>query len=114
MGSSLWHVGFSLVVAFGFFFPLSNCGVQGPEHMSCVVCSTRALSLRCVSSVVVARGLSCPMACGILVPGQGSYPHPLHWKADSLPLDHPGSPETMRFLNEWCGLSVTFETTTMS
>ena len=33
-------------------------------------------------SVVVAHGLSCSMACGIL-PEQGSNPCPLHWQADS-------------------------------
>ena len=31
-------------------------------------------------------------ACGILVPDQGSNPHPLHWKAKSQPLDQQGSP----------------------
>ena len=40
-----------------------------------------------IGSIVVAYGLSCSVACGIL-PGQGSYPHPihLHWQVDSLPL----------------------------
>ena len=28
--------------------------------------------------------LSCPMACGILVPRPGSNPYPLHWKVDSF------------------------------
>ena len=46
---SLWCMGFSLVAARG----LSSCGVQAPERMG---------------SVVVARGLSCPVAFGILVP----------------------------------------------
>ena len=35
-----------------------------------------------VSSVVVAHGLSCPVARGIL-PDQGSNPCPLNWQADS-------------------------------
>ena len=34
------------------------------------------------SSVVVAHGLSCSVACGIL-PDQGSNPCPLNWQADS-------------------------------
>ena len=38
-GSSLWHTGFSLVVAAGFLF--SSCGAQAPG---------------CMGSVVVARG----------------------------------------------------------
>ena len=42
-------------------------------------------------SVIVAHGLSCSAACGIL-PDQGSNPCPLHWQADSQPLCHQGSP----------------------
>ena len=42
-------------------------------------------------SVVVAHGLSCSVACGIL-PDQGLNPCPLHWQADSQPLCHQGSP----------------------
>ena len=34
--------------------------------------------------------LSCPSACGILVPNQGSNLICLHWKVDSPPLDHHG------------------------
>ena len=65
-----------------------------------VICGKRALSLRCVSSVVVVRGLSCPVACGkgSQFPDQGLNPCPLHWKADSLPLDHQGSPAFIIFL----------------
>ena len=36
--------------------------------------------------------LSCPKACGILAPGQGSNLSPLNQKADSQLLDHQGSP----------------------
>ena len=57
MGSSLQHVGISLVVACGF--SLSSCGVQALGH---------------VGSVVVAHRLSCPVACGILVPRPGIEP----------------------------------------
>ena len=44
------------------------------------------------ASVVLARGLSCPAACGIL-PNQGSNPCSLHRQADSQLLDHLGSPQ---------------------
>ena len=56
----------------------------------------RSTGSRCAGSVVVAHGLSCPAACGIL-PDQGSNPCPLHWQADSQPLRHQGSPENNIF-----------------
>ena len=44
------------------------------------------------ASVAVARQPSCfAGACGIF-PDQGSNSHLLHWQADSLPLNHQGSP----------------------
>ena len=83
----------------------SSCGKQGP-----LLASVRGLltavafpvaehglqvhglqQLRHVGSVVVAHGLSCSVACGIL-PDQGSNSCPLHWQADSQPLCHQGSP----------------------
>ena len=72
MGSSLQHAGFSLVEACRF--SLSSCGARVPEQVGFVVCAMRALLLRRVSSVVVACGLSCPVACGILVPLPGIEP----------------------------------------
>ena len=51
----------------------------------------RSTGSRRAGSVVVAHGLSCSVACGIL-PDQGSNPYPLHWQADSQPLRHQGSP----------------------
>ena len=51
----------------------------------------RSTGSRRAGSVVVAHGLSCSAACGIL-PDQGSNPYPLHWQADSQPLRHQGSP----------------------
>ena len=39
----------------------------------------------------MAHRLSCSLLCGIF-PGQGLNLCPLHWQADSLPLDHQGSP----------------------
>ena len=59
----LWHVG-SVVVA---------CGIQS------------------TSSIVVAHGLSCFMACRILS-DQGSNPCLLHWQVDSLPQSHQEVP----------------------
>ena len=53
---------------------LSSCGVRAPGCVGSVVCGTRALSLRHANSVVVAHGLSCPAACGILVPRPGISP----------------------------------------
>ena len=38
--------------------------------------------LQSAGSVVGARGLCCPEACGVF-PDQGSNPHPLHGQADS-------------------------------
>ena len=55
-------------------FSLSSCGARAPGHIGSVVCGMRALSLRHASSVVAARGLSCPTACGILVPQPGMEP----------------------------------------
>ena len=40
------------------------------------------------------NGLSCSAACGIL-PDQGSNLCLLLWQADSLPLDHQGSPRSL-------------------
>ena len=85
----------SVIAACGL---LSGCGVW--VFLSLVVarglCSLQpagSLTEAPVGSVVVARGLSGPTACGILVPRTGIEPtFPLHWKADSLPLDHQGSP----------------------
>ena len=45
-----------------------------------------------VGSVVVVYRLSCPVAHEIFL-DQGLSPWPLRWLADSLPLDHQGSPE---------------------
>ena len=45
------------------------------------------------SSLVVTLRLSCPRHVGSQFPDQGSNPCPLHWKADSQPLDHQGNPK---------------------
>ena len=59
----------------------------------------RGTGSRHAGSVVVAHGLSCSAACGILL-DQGSNPCPLHWRADSQPLRHQGSPVNV-ILNEF-------------
>lgn len=46
------------------------------------------------ASVVAARGPTCPSARG-LFPDPGLSPCPLHWQADSSPLDLQGSPPVM-------------------
>ena len=54
----------------------------------------RSTGSRRAGSVVVAHGPSCSAACGIF-PDQGSNPCPLHWQADSQPLRHQGSPQSV-------------------
>ena len=56
----------------------------------------RSTSSRCASSVIVAHGPSCSVACGIF-PDQGLNPCPLHWQADSQPLRHQGSPPSISY-----------------
>ena len=50
-----------------------------------------SLTLEHLGSFVVTHWLSCSEACGIF-PDQGLNLCPLHWKADSYPLHHQGSP----------------------
>ena len=75
----------------------SSCGKRGHSSSRCTGLSlSRPLLLwstgsRRAGSVVVAHGLSCSAARGIL-PDQGPNPCPLHWQADSQPLRHQGSP----------------------
>ena len=61
----------------------SRCRAQVPGMWASVVVVHKLSS--CV------HGLSCPTACGI-VPDQELNPCPLHWRADSYPLYHHGSP----------------------
>ena len=56
----------------------------------------RSTGSRRAGSVVVAHGPSCSAACGIF-PDQGSNLCPLHWRADSQPLRHQGSPNCVTF-----------------
>ena len=76
VGSSLLRAGFLWLRQVGATL---SCGVQASHCSGFSYCGARALGTR--ASVVVARGLSCSVACGIF-PGQGSNPCPLHWQAD--------------------------------
>ena len=79
---------------------LSSCGAQAPRGsgFSCwqSTCSgARRLQCECGFSGV-AHGPSCPVSCAVL-PDEVSDPRPLHWQADSQPLDQQGSPVTLSF-----------------
>ena len=69
------------------FSLLLRCSASHRGGFSC--CGARALE--CMGSVVVVHGLSRPTACGTLLE-QGLNLCPLHWRAESLPLSHQGSP----------------------
>ena len=78
-----------------FFFPWLTLAVLG------LPCFMQA-------SLVVVHGLSCPEACGFLVPRPGiESMSNLHWKADSQPLDHQRSTLSCLFYSSqqllaWC------------
>ena len=61
---------------------LSSCGVRAPEH---------------VGSVAAARGLSCPTACGILVPPPGIEPMSPALEGRFLPTGPPGKSQSLSF-----------------
>ena len=88
--------GFSLVAVSPGAAP--HCSAWAAHHRAWTVglsssgsCSVWS-QLRCPGSVIVAHGLNCSMACGIFS-DQGLNLCLLHWQADSLPLNHQGSPE---------------------
>ena len=81
---SVW--GLSLVVASGGHSSSQCAGLSLWRPLL-----LRNTGSRRAGSVIVAHGLSCSAACGIL-PDQGSNPCPLHRQADSQPLRHQGSP----------------------
>ena len=64
-----------------------------------------ALLLRCTGSGTLQllslwlMKHSCPMACVVLL-GQGSNSYPLHWQANSYPVDHQGSHSTSSFYTD--------------
>ena len=95
---------FPLVMVSGEPLPTVACGLLTVVASLALVLGSYSLWLWPVASVVVAHGLerggsavvahepSCSMACGIF-PDQGLNPCPLHWQADSQPLNHHhGSP----------------------
>ena len=68
-----------------FLFPFSGCAGSSLQRTGFTNCGMQAY-------LAVACGLSCPVTCGVLIPWLGIEPCPLHWKANSLPLGHQGSP----------------------
>ena len=78
--------GISLVVASGVCSSL-----QCPGFSLQWLLLLQSMDSRHVGSVVVALGLSYSMACGIFL-DQGLNLCPLHWRMDSQPLDHLGTP----------------------
>ena len=101
------------LIIFFIFLPFSglSCGTQG------IFVEARGLFgavLGLLSSWGV-RGLVAPWHVGSYFPDQGSNPRSLHWKADSSPLDHRGSPLPWRSVwgscatspqsRSWAGLS---------
>ena len=61
----------------------------------------RARPLGTGVSVAVAHRFSCPTACEIFL-DQGLNPRPLHWQADSHPLDHRENPLCFCFCVSFC------------
>ena len=69
----------------------SSFGEQGHSLIELRRLLIAVASLWSTEAVVVALGLRCWEACGIF-PDQGLNLCPLHWQADSQPLDPQGSP----------------------
>ena len=51
----------------------------------------------CVCVCVCVAGLVALWHVGFQFLDQGLNPHPLHWKVDSLPVDHHGCPQSTFF-----------------
>ena len=77
----------SLVVASGGCSLVGGVQASAGGGFSC--CQTE--TLEGTGSAAVALGISCSLSCGIFL-DQGLNPCPLHWREDSYPLDHQGSP----------------------
>ena len=90
--SALWQFPFFLILSvlgLRCFTGFSLSAVRGLlTAVTSLIATPRLESTR---SVVVAHGLSCSVASGILL-RQGWKPCLLHWQADSLSLSHQGSP----------------------
>ena len=91
--------GLSLVAASGGHSSLRCAGLSLSRPL--LLWSTGS---RCAGSVVVAHRPSCSAACGIF-PDQGSNLCPLHWQADSQPLCHQRSPESILWSKVCCDFS---------
>ena len=102
----LYFVGFFVCLCFfksNFFFSFLSALGHCCYMWAFSSCSEQELLPSCVhellllqstgvrASVVVVHRTSCLEPCGIF-PDQGSNLCPLHWQADSQPLDHQGSP----------------------
>ena len=74
---------------------LFGYGARASHHSGFSGC--RGWALGAWASVVLAHGLSCSTACGIL-PDQGSNPCLLHWQVDSSPLDPQGNSWSLTLL----------------
>ena len=83
--------GLSLVAASGGHSSLRCVGLSLSQPLL-----LRSTGSRCAGSVVVANESSCSAACGIF-PDQGSNPCPLHRQADSQPLRHQGSRDSLNY-----------------
>ena len=89
VGSLLWHWG-SLLRCTAFF----SCSIRAPLVVAVVSCG----------------GVSCPSACGILVPQPRIDLSPLHWKANSQSLDPQGESPSILYITVLfillCGFSL--------
>ena len=73
---------------------------SGPSCWAAQASAVVAPGLWRTGSVVVAHRLSCSRACGIFS-DQELNPHLLHWRMNSLPLNHQGSPECCSLCAHW-------------
>ena len=87
----LWRVGATPQLQCTGFSPggFSCCRAQALEHVGFSSWATGASEVQ--AQQFQAHRLSCPVACGIFR-SRGLNACLLHWKADSQPLDHQGSP----------------------
>ena len=85
--------GYSLVVVCKLLIAVAS--LAGEHRLWGVRASVVAApGLQSAGSTAVEHGRSCSTGCGIF-PDQGLHPCLLHWQADSLPLSHQGSLETV-------------------
>ena len=90
--------GISLVTVGGRSAPTSYsggfscCGVRAPGCAGFSNCDSLALERRLDSF-----GAGPQLPHGVILPDQGSNPCLLSWQADSLPLNHQGSPGLVDF-----------------